>query len=92
MRTNHNIVEINLPMLVAESILDPATRVLHQVGETTDPRSKQRLVVLNVTCFLAFPSNATTPDYRILVKRDRSKGNYAGGSERCGAEGFGEQS
>ena len=78
MRTNHNIDEIDLPMLAAVSIFDPAMGVLHQVGETTDTGSKQRLVVLNVTPLLAFLSNATTPDYRILVKRDRTKGNYAG--------------
>jgi len=37
------------------------------------------------------PSNATTPDYRILVKRDRTKANYAV-TERCCSEGFNEQS
>jgi hypothetical protein len=61
--------------------------VLHQVVETTDAGSKERLMVLNVTPLLVFLSNATTPDYRILVKRDRTKGNYAG-RERRGADGF----
>ncbi len=43
------------------------------------------------TVFVALLSNATTPDYRILVKRDRSKANYAV-RERCGAEGIYERS
>ena len=87
MRTNHNIVEIDLPVLAAVSIFDPAMGVLHQVVETTDAGSKERLMVLNMTPLLVFLSNATTPDYRILVKRDRTKGNYAG-RERRGADGF----
>jgi len=47
---------------------------------------------LNVDLFSgALLSNATTPEYRILVKRDRSKAHYAI-SERSGTEAFDEQS
>jgi hypothetical protein len=31
MRTNHNIFEIDLPVLAVGSILDPATRAFHQI-------------------------------------------------------------
>jgi len=67
-------------VLAVGSILDPVTRALYEAQK------------LNVDLFFgALLSNATTPDYRILVKRDRGKAHYAI-SERSGIEGFDEQS
>jgi hypothetical protein len=64
-KTSNNIDEINLAVRAVGVILDSATRALDWVREALHQS-------LSTTFF-----NATTPEYRILVKRDRSKANYA---------------